>query len=347
MADTTLENKDQEVETPDYKESEKTAIGVLQKRLNMARDNRNSKRDEFDGMDYLTWYDTNERLANTYVGARKNKADTDYQSGTVRQKLFAFLATINKMNLKPDVSAFDKNELRQEDMGNAMTDILRKTEELDGDDEKQLHRQYELLKQGTVFVEELWVERKRTEKKLEGKFTGKLDVKWASKQISLVSNPERTILYGPGVYLGDMSVFDIKNQPFVFTRDVIPYEKAKQIFGKWDRWKFVSKKKKSFNESDEGGIYNNAWRLDEVEPDRVEVIRYFDKPNGEFQILLNGVLMLKLGFPLTEVSPSGEYPIVQQILEIIHLFTYDVKHSHFTTLNPSFAFIKSRDIFWF
>ena len=316
MDKSVLIEKEQEVIRPDYSENEEQSIGALQKRLESARDLRDSERDEFDGMDYLTYYDKNEKLANTFIGAKKNKSDTNYQSGTVRQKLLAFLSAVNRMNLKPEISAFDRDNVLHEDLGNAMTTVLRKSEELDNDDEQRMHRQFELLKQGTVFVEDIWVIKKKTEKKLSKQFTGKLDSEWSEKLVEASAQCERKILHGPGVYLGSMSVFNIKDQPFLFTVDVIPYEEAKAVFGEWDRWKYVQKKLRSFKD-EEGTLYNNNWRLGTVDEDKVEIIRYQDKWNDELQIIINGVLMLPIGFPLTSISPDGEYTIIKQILELV------------------------------
>ena len=82
------------------------------------------------------------------------------------------------------------------------------------------------------------------------------------------------------------------------------------IFGKWDRWENVSKKIKKFDNQ-----YGN-WRLLETEDDYVEIVRYQDKWNNEFVVLLNGVLMTPVGLPL----PWGyeDYNIAQQNLEPIH-----------------------------
>ncbi len=68
----------------------------------------------------------------------------------------------------------------------------------------------------------------------------------------------------------------------------------------------------------------NAWRfLDGSKEGQVERIRYQDKPNNELQIILNGVLMLPVGYPLTAISSDGEYTFIQQNLEPIrHDFAY-------------------------
>jgi len=305
----------------DYSEEESEYLSALRGRLEEARNARNASLEEFDQMDYLTWFDTNERLANTFVGKKLNKSDTNYQSGMIRNKIFTFLASINKMNLEAVALAFDKKNLLHANLGNAITEVLRKTEELENDDEKRLIRQYELIKQGTIFVEDIWKKSYKTTKKLAEGFNGDpKTAKWTTELEEAISAPCRTILYGPGVYLGSMSTFDMADQPYIFTVDVVPYEKAKAMFGKWDNWESVPK---TLVQEDSTGILRSNWRLTDLEQNQVEIIKYQDKPNDEFQILLNGVMMLPVGYPLSAVSCNGEYTVVKQILKMIrHNFPY-------------------------
>jgi hypothetical protein len=84
-------------------------------------------------------------------------------------------------------------------------------------------------------------------------------------------------------------------------------------------WQYVSKKVKSFTGDSKSSIKRNSWSLygSDLKAGEVEVIRYQDKPHNEFQLILNGVVMLPMGYPLTEISPDGEYTLVQQNLEPI------------------------------
>lgn len=298
------------ISLPNYSDEEENYLKGLYKKLVLARNKRDQSYQEFDGMDYSTYYTLNEKLANTYIEPKKNKEDSNFQSGTIRTKLFALLSSIINLNLSGDISAFDKNGLKVQALGDAMEDIILKTNELDIDDEKKLLRQYELLKHGSVFVEEIWDEKNKKEKKLKEKFNGQIkNVKWKTKIKKAFAKPSRNIIPGINVYLGDITKYNINEQPFIFTVDNIPYEEAKVIFEEWERWNNVPRKEKFANEI-------KSWRLLEVQEDYVEIIRYQDKWNNEFALLLNGVLMTPVGLPL----PWGyeEYNISQQNLEPIN-----------------------------
>jgi len=320
-----LLDEQEQLKEVDYSDIEKKYLGGIRSRLEKAREAKDGINEDFDQMPYLTYFQMNERLGNSFVGAKKNKSDTNFQSGTINNKLWAFLASINRMNLAPEVLAFDKNRTQLGELGNMITEVLRMTEELEDDEEKRLIRQHELLKQGTVFVEDIWKKSYKTVKNIGKGFEDNPDkAKWTEKLVEYMSRPNRSVLYGPGVYLGSMSTFAMTDQPYAFTVDVVPYEQAKGIFGKWDRWDKVPHKLVQ-------GDLSANWRLTEVENDKVEIIKYQDKPNDEFQIILNGVMMLPIqvkgkkvsGYPLSAVSCNGEYTFVKQVFKLIrHNFPY-------------------------
>lgn len=301
------------IEPPNYSAEEETYLGNLRKRMESARDQRDSNHDEFDGMSYYQYYDLNERLANTFIEPKRNKEDSNFQSGTIRTKLFALLSSISNLDLSGDISALDKDGLKVQALGDAMEDVILKTNELDNDDEKKLLRQYELLKQGTVFVEEIWDERSKKEKKMKGKFDGKLGVEWKTKIKKAFARPSRNLIPGVNVYLGDITKYNICDQPYVFTIETMPYSEAELIFGNWDRWKNVPKTRTPWNEQAGTG----TWQLIEsIATEDIEIVRYQDKWDNEFAVIINGVLMTPAGLPL----PWGyeDYNIGQQNLEPIH-----------------------------
>ncbi len=266
-----LNEKETEVKSPEYSEKEEIYLRGLRKKLEQARDARDQNHEEFDGMSYAEYYNLNERLANTFIEPKKNKEDNNFQSGTIRTKIFALLSSVANLDLAGDISALDKNNLPIQSMGDGMEDVILKTNELDNDDEKKLLRQYELLKQGTAFVEEIWDERKKKEKKMKGKFSGKLDLKWETKIKEAFARPSRNLIPGINVYRGDITKYDIKDDPFIFTVDKIPYSEGELIFGEWDRWGNVPKSKVSFNDIETSSLIN--WRLLEEETGVLEIVR--------------------------------------------------------------------------
>ena len=302
-------------------DKEKKADDIIYKRLTLARDNREQTHDEFDGMTYTQYHESNEKGANTFIEPKKHKYDNNFQSGTIRNKLMSVASNIANLNLSPDISAHDTDDVEINRLGNAMEHIIYKTEELEGDEEKKTSRIIELLKQGDIFVQEVWQEKWVKDKKMKKKFDGKMDAKWTEKNRKALSQPERNIISGLGVYLGDIRQPDSEKQPYIFTIEVMPYTIAKQIFGEWDRWNYVPKKIVRNTETEGVEDTTYGWKLTELNTDEVEIIKYQDKPNNEYAVFINGIRMTPKGLPF-QWGWDG-YNIVQQGLEDITLtFAY-------------------------
>jgi len=311
-----------------YSDDDKTYLTMLQSRLETAKKQKEQPYPEFNNKTYYEYYTENEKIANTYhLDPKKNPDDVVVSAGTIEQKLDSLLSHINNLNLSAEVLAFDKENNKIAALGVALEDIIHDTNIKDGadgagDEEKRMLRQRELLKQGTVFVQEEWCRKFETKKKLKSKeFDGKFkqDPEFYTKELQLVfEGPTRTLLYGPNVFLGDVTKFYMEEQPFIFVLIQTNYEAAKSKYGKFENWKYVQKGKVPSTDANEAKtIFDNKWRLTELQDDQVEIIMYQDKFNDEFQIVINGVLMLPIGFPLSAVSPKGGYNVVKQVYRVL------------------------------
>ncbi len=94
-----------------YSDEENLYISNLQRKLENARTIRSQPFEEFDNMTYLDYWWTNERGANTVVQFRKNKGDINFQTGTLRTKMFAFLSSFQALNLQADITAYNRNDI--------------------------------------------------------------------------------------------------------------------------------------------------------------------------------------------------------------------------------------------
>lgn len=303
----------------------------LQVRLQRAKNQKNQPYEEFDGKTYYQDYNENIKIANTKLPKKKNTGDVVVSAGTVESKLDALLSHIHNLNLSPEVQAYDRENNRITELGLALTDTIFQTEERDGgelsgDKEKKMLRQRELLAQNAVFVQEEWLRTFEIKKALNKKYAGEFKnwKEWDKKLELVFEGPSRTLLHGPNVYLGDITEYFMEKQPYLFVVINQDYDIAKTKYGHFDNWKFVKKgPKKEMVEEEQQTIYDNQWRLTELQDNQVEIILYQDKPNDEFQIIINGVMMLPIGFPLSAVSPAGEYNIIKQVFRpISHKFAY-------------------------
>ena len=316
--------------TPVYEEKAAPYRSYLMVRLQRAKEQRDRLHPEFSNKSYYQYFEENEKIANTYLEEPADKSEKKLSTGTVEGKLTTLLSHINNLNLTPDVYAYDENNVMHRQIGTGFTDIMAVVAEHDGGDdggdkEKRMLRQRELLKQGTVFVEESWLTKYERKKVLKKKFSGEFAnfAGYSEKLEKVYEGCNRDVLYGPSVFLGDITAFQMNDQPYVFKVAQMSYEVAKTIYGQFENWKFVKPgmgKRTPDEVSITGGgtIYDSKWRLTTLSQDQVEIITYQDQPNDEYMILINGILMVPPGFPLSAVTPSGKYNIAKQVLYVIN-----------------------------
>lgn len=318
------ENDKPTIKAPNYTKEQQIYLRNLAARLSFAREQREQPRQEFDGMSYSQYWLANEQGANTTIKPKKDKKEITFQSGTLRQKMMAFVASLVGLNLKPDVMAFDENDINLVELGQAMEDIIDKTNELEGDDEKQVLRQYELLKHGDVFIEEVWEEEEKNEKEVKEEFNGKFNhIFWKKKTEKTNGNAVKNIVCGLNVYLGDIKQYFIENQPYIFTRASMNYAQAEQIYGQWEMWQYVARQITSFDGNEQDRILSGSFALITPSDGEVEILKFQDKLNNEYQILINGVPMLPIGAP----RPWGNY--------------YNITQQHLEPIRENFAYGKS------
>lgn len=328
MADDTKKNRG-EVKAPKYTTKERDYLNYLRTRMATARNVRENAHDEFDGMNFTQYTESNRKSANAYIAPKKNKEDTNFVTGTTRQKMILLLSVLNNLNLGCEFKAFNEKQIEEVEIGKALEDIVSKTEQLDNDDEKQFWRQYELLEQGTVFVEEVWDQSYEIIKDFKnGKdFDGNNfdEVEWTEKLVQTGDSPIRNTLLPENVYLGDITQFYNRKQPFIFTVEQIPYQEAASIYGKWKRWENVSRDAVYFDaQSMNPSQYNNNWTLTELKKDHCEIAKYQDRYANEYGVIINGVLMTPVGLPIPRKWGKGvEYNIEKQTcLPISPSFAY-------------------------
>lgn len=311
------------VDAPNYSDKEIVYLSKIMNQMVLARNIRETPHDEFDGMTYIQRCESNRKLANTFIQPKKNRQDSNYQSGTVRQKLLAYLSYLNNLSIEAEIHAFDDKSVEDVGLGNSLSDIIQDASIKDKDPEKQLNRQYVLLEQGEVFVEEVWDEYFEIVKDLTTPFDGSNfdKVTWTEKSVKQVKGPTRNVLLNENVYLGDITVFEFEEQPFIFTVEQVDYETAKQRYGTWARWGNVPKTVKFLTQPIPASMYNQNFSLTDVQKNQCEIVKYQCKTANEFAIIINGVLMTPVGVPIPRKwGPEGNsvrYNVTQQICGII------------------------------
>lgn len=312
----------QDVKEPNYSPEEQEYRGFLLRLLEQDRNNREQSHDEFNGMSYTQRYVENFKAGNSYTPPRKNPEDTSIVTGTTREKKNAIINSVLSLVFDTTFRAFDENNLEDQQLGEAMSDCVFQANQVEQWDQKKIFGYSEMADQGDVFIMDNWVDEVKMDKvkiKLSDVTSETFKNFDAKKSMKTVfSGPRRTVLPGTQVYLGNIRQPHLSLQPRIFTREVMSYSQAKSIYGNLPRFESVPRNLVEVTAATENDHFGYNWRLETLENDMVEVILFQDKWNDEFQIILNGVMQLPVGFPMP--WEHEEYNIVQGHLEPISAF---------------------------
>lgn len=320
-----LEAEQQTVPAVSYEEEETLYRGELIKFIEGARDQRDGEHDEFDGMTYLEAYETNSKTGNSYIEPNVNEGDTKLSSGVTLEKTNTLLSSLLNFNFEPNISAFDDRNYEIYELGENFEALVKKSRQIENPsyNKKRSLIYKELLDQGTVFVEDVLIEWQDVEKIMEPISWAegvKIKKTWEKKLGKVQRELRCTLISGPNMYLGDIKQAFIEYQPYIFTRQVMSYAEAESIFRNWERWENVSRNMQSFNSSSETNLKYHNWSLEALKKNHVEIIKYQNKWKNEFMLMINGVLMLPVGFPLSAITGGSRYSIAQGMIEPISYF---------------------------
>lgn len=311
--------------TPEEKEYYKQLI----KRLSQARDLQRIPLREYDDKTYIQQYNANRDADLSY------NPDLDSEeglgkgvtTGLTREKDTTILSTLLSMNYKPNVTAFEKDNTIIAGLGNELEDLVVKSREIEVYDEKKQSIYRELIAQGVVYVEEVYTERK---------IPANVDINWSPKQkiseykgdnypiYDIEEKCEVKLHLGKYVLTSSMTEQEIQNNDLVATYEELDRGVAQTIYGDWDRWDLVPEcveNETPFNENQERNSGADfLWNTFKVGKGKVGVTKVYERFSNKYMILLNGVMVLPVNFPLTKRSPSGLIPIAKGLGEVIPNF---------------------------
>lgn len=281
---------------------------------------------ELDGMNRAQYYESNRKQDLSYIPPKKNKTDMRVVTGTTREKDTTLLSTLLNLNMVPDITAFDSDDLIVSGLGDDMTDLVKKTREVEVWDKKRPIIYREMIAQGDVFVEETYIE-DFIEMPLEKidwdpEKDGVADLSFTSRLKKIHSGCAARMVRGNMIFLGDMTIEYIEDQDIVAICTIMPRSRASARYSKWERWKNVPIEINQIEMLESAaGVYSTTnWAMFQTPSGQVSEVKLFQKATNQFQIYLNGIPMLPHNYPMTALYRSGELPFAQGKLEPISNF---------------------------
>jgi hypothetical protein len=318
----------QEIVEPEYTDEQRRDREFKLRTMVDDFNKRESPHVEYNGMTYTENYRNNMLSANSYTPPRQNADETQVVTGTTREKVLAIVSAVLNLNFETKFKPFDEDDVADEELGEAMSDCVERSNMIEMWDEKKFYAYFEMAVQGDVYVEELWVDEVRTDKERIplDQVTAQLmaDYRSSQKTKTVSSMAQRNLIPGTQVFKANMNILNLSDQPHIFTVEYKSYEGTKSIFGNLPRFANVPRHLLTVAPAQTAvGAYGWAWRLDSSQSEDCEIIKFYDPFNDEFQLCINGVFMLPVGFPMP--WSYGEYNITQGRLEPISAFFSESK----------------------
>lgn len=311
-----------------YSDKEKGYYKQLMRELTDARTLLRTSLPEFDDKTYLVAYEENRKADLGYNPKLDDENDiAQVTTGLTREKGTTVLSTITNLNLQPNITAFEKDNSIIAQLGGEMEDLVKKSREIEVYNEKRQDIYRELIAQGEVYVEEMY-----TEKKIVSKY----DTSWSPKMkigefkgddkpiYDVEAKCEVKLHLGKYVLTSSMNEKELQNNDLFATYEEVDRGVAKSIYGDWDRWELVPEEVQNENPFTDAVIGQSgadfSWNTYKVAKGKVGITKIYKRFENRYMILLNGVMVLPIDFPLTKISPSGLIPVGKGIGEGIPNF---------------------------
>lgn len=316
-----------EIEQVKYTPEEIAFRSSLIQTLMLAQEKRDMKHPELDYMTYLDYYESNKRKDLSFMPPKENKQDVRIVTGITREKDSTLLNALLNMNLRPEITAFDHDDMVVNELGDSISDMVKKSRDLEAWEEKRSIIYRELISQGDVFVQELYKEDFRKvpvgEIKWDPTKDKVADLDFKERLQKIFEGPEARMVNGKKVYLFNIREPYAHKQPGVAVLNIYPRSQAEARYGNWERWENVPYGVNTVDTQWSDGATYKDWNLVALDSkDYVAEIMIYWAEKNRFQIMLNGVMMLPMNYPLTAVCPTGEIPLAQGKLEPIADFAY-------------------------
>lgn len=250
------------------KPDEAKQYGFVIERIKRAVEQREQKWEYFDDLPYSIDYSLNRKAKNTYLRPKLNDSEVRINTGTTEKKIETVWNELLNMNLQPEVRAFDNQDLEIAELGEDIADVVKRTNEMERDDDVWNDAVGELITQRAVF----------------------LDDTLANEDYVLF---RKKLISGMKVFLGDITIpaYLSHTQPYMVICDRVHYSEAERMFGKNKNWGMVRPGNAG---SEFDGVFN--FRVGGLEQNEVEIIRYMDYPNKEYQVYIGMVPMFETNY---------------------------------------------------
>lgn len=292
------------------------------KRINDALDAREQFTLVSNGIPYSQAYEYNIKKGINYA-PKAGGEDREVSFGIPHEKILAFCSIFLKYVFTLRIRCYSKDMQPVKGLGEVYRLGIEFSRQVENFKQLLALIYYEVFTQGNAFVLEDWEVRTFVEKtpfkdgkKLKGDdidFTYEFLDNTAFKDGETVQTRRAVsrVLDGRQVIFGNPEIENVEDQPFIVIEEEMDRDEAEKIFGSLKRWKSVPRDAQNILVSTgldtKQTLFNSSRWSDKK--NKVIIHRFMDKPNNDFNIYINGVMMFDKVTPFTFFYPANRYPL--------------------------------------
>lgn len=314
-----METKEERNDYNPSDKDEKTIKRVVKDFEEMKKE-RDATYPQFNDITLKQYIDAGEKRLNAYTPSRdsyepaKREWQANIATQIIRNKQKALVSGITATPPDLEVKAISsKDEKLSVDRAYILKNLI-KDSYLGGNPEiDNFFSAWEGTGKGTVFEYCGYLKTKQKKKTITNYDIITGEVEYSEEEINVEDRCIDILLPITEIYLKDYHIFDIQDQPSICWVRLLNEQSLEKEFGEYPNYKYI-KTRNELNETDEGTFYFNKSEK-RTKDNQYEVIRYYNKFNDEYIILINGVLMLEAPL-LWEVNGKKVYPLAKGIYEV-------------------------------
>lgn len=312
-----------ERQTYKYTEEERIQQKIWFQRIDDSWSAMNAPLDEFDSESLIQTCRNNRLARNSFLTPVQNDGEVRVVTGTTEGKVDSVFNAVFNQNLEEEIEAYNEHSIEESILGDKLTKIVRRTGQMENEEDIEASATDELLTMPAVFIQETntdewYYDRVLSEGEWADVWQFKMpkfkNVGWYRKR-----EPRKVLWTADQVLLADIRIPSrlFQTQPYIIRYRIRTVEDARRVYRHSPRAKFINGGAPQKQEL-RGNVESSDWTFTrKLKNNEVEEITCESVCDDEKQIYLAGVPMLPVGCPMLG-NRFQKYDMTMEVMKEIH-----------------------------
>ena len=302
-----------------YRPNKKTkeTVEFVYDELELMVKERNETRRQFNDRTLIQYVDDSDKRVQGYVPTKESQGKDDWQSNVfnqaTRNKLKAFIAAVALTPPKIKLRGVTPEGMLDPDRADVMNQLVKHSRLQTNPETEIFWEAWECAGKGTVIKYDGYLKTQHKQKFLTSYNLETGDLDWEEREVIVDDRCIDELVPIPELFIHNFFISDIQKQPALAWVRYLDANQAEFEFEKFANWKYVPIKSNLDEfKNDTETFFQSKWSA-RLKKSQYEVIKYYNKLNDQYIIIVNGVLLLDS--PLLWGRKQKYYPFSKTIFE--------------------------------